>query len=62
MNRRLPRWVMPGVTYPSLIEQQRIVKRLDALSAHIRKLEENQKKIMSECDALKQALLRKVFE
>ena len=53
---------MPGVTYPSLIEQQRIVKRLDALSAHIRKLEENQKKIISECDALKQTLLRKVFE
>ena len=25
-------------------------------------LEENQRKVMAECDALKQALLRKVFE
>lgn len=47
---------------PHLSEQQRIVERLDALSAHVRELEENQKKIISECDALKQALLRKVFE
>lgn len=47
---------------PPLTEQQRIVERLDALSAHVRELEENQKKIISECDALKQALLRKVFE
>ena len=47
---------------PSLSEQQRIVERLDALSVHVRELEENQKKIISECDALKQALLRKVFE
>ncbi len=51
-----------SIPLPSLLEQQRIVKRLDALSAHVRELEENQKKIISECDALKQALLRKVFE
>ena len=50
------------VFLPPLSEQQRIVERLDALSAHVRELEENQKKIISECDALKQALLRKVFE
>lgn len=49
-------------SYPPISEQQRIVKRLDSLSSHIRKLEENQRKIISECDALKQALLRKVFE
>lgn len=48
--------------FPPLSEQQRIVERLDALSVHVRELEENQKKIISECDALKQALLRKVFE
>lgn len=47
---------------PPLSEQQRIVERLDALSALVRELEVNQKKIISECDALKQALLRKVFE
>ena len=50
------------VPIPPLTEQQRIVERLDALSVHVRDLEENQKKIISECDALKQALLRKVFE
>ena len=49
------------ISIPPLSEQQRIVERLDALSAHVRELEENQKKIISECDALKQALLRKVF-
>lgn len=51
-----------SIPLPPLSEQQRIVERLDALSAHVRELEENQKKIISECDALKQALLRKVFE
>lgn len=51
-----------SIPLPSLSEQQRIVERLDALSAHVHELEENQKKIISECDALKQALLRKVFE
>lgn len=47
---------------PSLSEQQRIVERLDALSENVKALEENQRKVMAECDALKQALLRKVFE
>lgn len=56
------KWEAMTIFLPSLSEQQRIVKRLDALSAHVRELEENQKKIISECDALKQALLRKVFE
>lgn len=50
------------IVLPSISEQQRIVERLDALSALVRELEENQKKIISECDALKQALLRKVFK
>ena len=48
--------------YPSLSEQQSIVARLDSLSAHVRELEEISKKTIAECDALKQALLRKVFE
>ncbi len=50
------------IKYPSLEMQQRIVERLDALSENIRKYEEIQRQIISECDALKQALLRKVFE
>ncbi len=50
------------VPLPPLAEQQRIVERLDSLSENIRKYEEIQRQIISECDALKQALLRKVFE
>ena len=42
--------------------QQQIVSRLDALSEKVRELEEAQKKVIAECDALKQALLREVFE
>ncbi len=48
---------------PDNIDQQaRIVSRLDALSEKVRELEEAQKKDLAECDALKQALLREVFE
>ena len=48
---------------PDNIDQQaRIVSRLDALSEKVRELEEAQKKVIAECDALKQALLREVFE
>lgn len=43
-------------------EQQRIVSRLDSLSAHVRELEEVLQKTIAECDALKQALLRQVFD
>ncbi|SHN03416.1 type I restriction enzyme, S subunit [Xylanibacter ruminicola] len=50
------------ISIPPLAEQQRIVERLDALSENIHKYEEIQRQIISECDALKQALLRKVFE
>ena len=50
------------LTIPSLSEQQRIVSRLDSLSAHVRELEEVLQKTIAECDALKQALLRQVFE
>ena len=50
------------VTFPPLSVQQSIVSRLDALSEKVRELEETQKKVIAECDALKQALLREVFE
>ncbi len=43
-------------------DQQLIVSRLDSLSENIKKLEEVLRKTMAECDALKQAMLRKVFE
>ena len=54
------KYIMLG--FPPLSEQQRIVSRLDALSANIKKLEEVQRKTLAECDALKQAMLREVFE
>jgi restriction endonuclease S subunit len=47
---------------PSVKEQHSIVSRLDALSANIKKLGEVQRKTLAECDALKQAMLREVFE
>jgi len=47
---------------PPIPVQQAIVARLDALSANIKKLEEVQQKTLAECDALKQAILREVFE
>ena len=47
---------------PSKAEQQRIVSRLDSLSANVKKLEEIMQKTITECDALKQAMLRQVFE
>ena len=42
--------------------QQAVVSHLDSLSSTIRKLEELQQKTLAECDALKQAMLREVFE
>lgn len=46
----------------SLAEQSSIVSHLDSLSSNIRKLEELQQKTIAECDALKQAMLKEVFE
>lgn len=50
------------VPVPPLSEQQHIVEQLDSLSKNVKALEENQRKVTAECDALKQALLREVFE
>ena len=47
---------------PSITTQQSIVSRLDALYAKVRQLEIAQRKTLTECDALKQAILREVFE
>lgn len=48
--------------FPSLQEQQSIVETLDSLKSKVDRLQENYDKISRECDALKQALLRAVFE
>ena len=50
------------VSVPPLSEQQHIVARLDALSARVRELDEIQKNVITECDNMKQAILRQVFE
>ncbi len=56
------KWENLSLSLPPLPVQQQIVSRLDALSEKVRELEEAQKKVIAECDALKQALLREVFE
>ncbi len=47
---------------PQLSEQQSIVTTLDSLKSKVDRLQENFDKISQECDALKQAILRQVFE
>lgn len=51
-----------NVSYPSQETQQTIVTHLDTLSAKVTQLQQNLERIKTECDALKQALLRQVFE
>lgn len=50
------------IPIPPLSEQQAIVSHLDTLSEKLKTVEEKQKAVMAECDAMKQALLREVFE
>ena len=47
---------------PDLSEQQTIVATLDSLKSKVDRLQENFDKISQECDALKQAILRQVFD
>ena len=51
------------INLPSTLdEQQSIVATLDSLKSKVDRLQENYNKISQECDALKQAILRQVFE
>lgn len=50
------------IQFPPLYEQQGIVSRLDSLNEKVNTLQQNYSRICSECDALKQAILRQVFE
>ena len=50
------------ISHPPLSEQQRIVATLDSLKSKVDRLQANYDKISQECDALKQAILRQVFE
>ena len=56
------KWEKLCISYPPLSEQQSIVTTLDSLKSKVDKLQENYDKISQECDALKQAILRQVFE
>lgn len=47
---------------PTIEIQQSIVATLDSLKSKVDRLQANYDKISQECDALKQAILRKVFE
>lgn len=51
-----------NVSFPPLSTQKQIVSHLDKLSSNVKQMEEKYKKIVDECDALKQAMLRDVFE
>jgi type I restriction enzyme S subunit len=64
---RMPRGNMNDVlkfdiSYPPHSEQKSIVETLDSLKSKVDRLQENYNKISQECDALKQAILRQVFE
>ena len=50
------------IAYPPLSTQKQIVSHLDKLSSKVRAIEEKYQKMVEECDALKQAMLRDVFE
>ena len=50
------------VSYPSILEQQSIVSTLDSLKSKVDRMQANYDKISQECGALKQAILRQVFE
>ena len=56
------KWERHKIHVPSLVEQHAIVSHLNSLSSTIRKLEELQQKTIAECDALKQAMLKEIFE
>ena len=50
------------ICYPTETEQQSIVATLDSIKSKVDLLQENYDKISQETDALKQAILRQVFE
>ena len=56
------KWEKLTISFPPLNEQQSIVATLDSLKSKVDRLQANYDKISQECDALKQAILREVFE
>lgn len=64
MINQITRYMLDEVKLilPPVTEQQSIVETLDSLKSKVDRLQENYDKISQECDALKQAILRQVFE
>ena len=56
------KWEELSIHIPLLSEQHSIVVTLDSLNSKVARLQANYDKISQECDALKQAILRQVFE
>ena len=56
------KWEQLSINLPVIKEQEIIVSHLDSLSSKVLELKANFNKISQECDALKQAILRQVFE
>lgn len=50
------------VSYPTIEEQFCILSELDSLKSKVTQLQQNYTRTLTECDALKQALLKQVFE
>lgn len=50
------------IFFPGEIEQEQIVSYLNSINNLVKELEEINRKTATECDALKQALLRQIFE
>ena len=64
MINQITRYMLDEVklNLPPIKEQQSIVATLDSLKSKVDRLQENYNKISQECDALKQTILRQVFE
>lgn len=58
----LTRLATVNIPLPPLSTQKQIVSHLDKLSSNVKQMEEKYQKMVEECDALKQAMLRDVFE
>lgn len=58
----LTRLAEVSIPIPPLSDQHRIVTYLDTLSEKVKSLETNLNKVTAECAALKQSILRQVFE
>ena len=56
------KWEQLSISFPEIKEQEVIATHLDNLSSKVSDFKENYNKISQECDALKQSILRQVFE